>query len=164
MFPSPQLFDILKKDGSSNCGQTNQLTIDDEFAPAPAPAPAPDHEATSSLPVPLIEFRDVSFFYPQNPNRWVLRHFNLRLFHGTTTALLGASGCGKTTVLELLLRLGVTALGCFSRNVYASMRFDSDPTICSHGLGFTNLKLVLSSLRDETCATWKPKTYVPGLR
>lgn len=51
-----------------------------------------------------VTFENVSFSYPGRPSK-VLNGFNLGLRSGTVTALVGASGCGKSTVASLLLRL-----------------------------------------------------------
>jgi ABC-type multidrug transport system fused ATPase/permease subunit len=48
-----------------------------------------------------IEFRSVSFAYQHAEN--VLDDFNLRIEKGKTTALVGLSGCGKSTVTKLIL-------------------------------------------------------------
>jgi ATP-binding cassette subfamily B protein AbcA/BmrA len=50
-----------------------------------------------------LEFREVSFAYPAHESR-VLHGVNLVFKPGTTTALVGASGNGKTTVLSLIER------------------------------------------------------------
>lgn len=51
-----------------------------------------------------IEFRGVAFRYgPSSPN--VLEKASFRIPAGKTTALVGASGAGKTTIVNLLLRL-----------------------------------------------------------
>ena len=55
-----------------------------------------------SLP---IEFSNVSFSYPSRPTQPVLRNFNLRIQPGELVALVGASGCGKSTVVGLMQRL-----------------------------------------------------------
>lgn len=58
-------------------------------------------------PVPVvgfndgIEFRDLSFDYDGNP---VLSHITFTLKKGETTALIGQSGAGKTTIADLLER------------------------------------------------------------
>ena len=49
-----------------------------------------------------IEFQDVTFSY--EPDKPVLEHFSLTLQKGKVIALVGASGSGKTTVTNLLLR------------------------------------------------------------
>jgi ABC-type multidrug transport system fused ATPase/permease subunit len=51
-----------------------------------------------------IEFRNVSFVYPSRPDVPVLQDFSLRVPADTTTALVGSSGAGKSTVVSLLLR------------------------------------------------------------
>lgn len=48
-----------------------------------------------------IEFRDVSFRYA---DRWILRHINLTIEHGKTVALVGQSGGGKSTLVDLIPR------------------------------------------------------------
>lgn len=50
-----------------------------------------------------IEFRDVSFAYP-GTNRMVLEHINLTIHQGETVAVMGATGCGKTSLVNLIPR------------------------------------------------------------
>ena len=50
-----------------------------------------------------IDFDDVSFAY--DPDRPVLKHIDIHIEPGQTIALVGATGCGKTTILSLLMRL-----------------------------------------------------------
>ena len=51
-----------------------------------------------------IEFRDVHFRYPTRPEQPVLRGLNLTVKPGQYVALVGASGCGKSTTVALLER------------------------------------------------------------
>ncbi|KXZ54890.1 hypothetical protein GPECTOR_4g962 [Gonium pectorale] len=51
-----------------------------------------------------LELRDVHFAYPARPDTGVLQGLNLTLPHGRTTALVGLSGAGKSTVAALLSR------------------------------------------------------------
>ncbi|KAJ3073375.1 GTPase-activating protein, partial [Quaeritorhiza haematococci] len=51
-----------------------------------------------------IEFKHVSFSYPSRPHVPVLTDFNLKVEPGTTVALVGASGSGKSTIIQLLER------------------------------------------------------------
>ncbi|HEY4254563.1 MAG TPA: ABC transporter transmembrane domain-containing protein [Roseomonas sp.] len=72
-------------------------------APPAITAPA----APMILPSPVrgrIAFEDVTFRYPTRPAQPALDHFSLVLEPGETVALVGPSGAGKTTVLQLLLR------------------------------------------------------------
>ncbi|MCZ2733930.1 ABC transporter ATP-binding protein [Lacticaseibacillus rhamnosus] len=52
-----------------------------------------------------IEFRDVSFAYPETNHKTVLQHVNFKLDPGTTVAVVGENGSGKSTLVKLLLRL-----------------------------------------------------------
>ena len=51
----------------------------------------------------LIEFRDVSFAYPGS-NKNVLEHINLAIKPGETVAIMGSTGSGKTTLINLIPR------------------------------------------------------------
>ncbi len=50
-----------------------------------------------------IEFRDVSFAYPGS-DQMVLDHINLLIKSGETIAIMGATGCGKSTLVNLIPR------------------------------------------------------------
>lgn len=50
-----------------------------------------------------IEFRDVSFAYP-GAARPVLEHINLTIRQGETVAVMGGTGCGKTSLISLIPR------------------------------------------------------------
>ncbi|GAB1600864.1 multidrug resistance protein 1A-like [Argonauta hians] len=51
-----------------------------------------------------IEFNNVEFCYPNRPNVKVLQGLNLEIHQGETVALVGQSGCGKSTCMQLLER------------------------------------------------------------
>ena len=51
-----------------------------------------------------IELRDVSFAYPGSERR-VLEHVSLTIEPGETVAIMGATGCGKSTLVRLIPRL-----------------------------------------------------------
>ena len=50
-----------------------------------------------------IEFCDVSFKYPDS-DRYVLENFNLKIKAGTCVAIVGATGAGKSTLVNLVCR------------------------------------------------------------
>ncbi len=50
-----------------------------------------------------IEFKDVSFKYPDG-DEMVLEHFNLKVPQGTNVAIVGETGAGKSTLVNLVCR------------------------------------------------------------
>jgi ATP-binding cassette, subfamily B (MDR/TAP), member 1 len=51
-----------------------------------------------------IIFSNVTFAYPTRPDQLVCRDYNLAIQKGETVALVGQSGCGKSTIMNLLLK------------------------------------------------------------
>lgn len=51
-----------------------------------------------------IVFRNVWFRYPTRKSDWVLKGLNLKINKNETVALVGESGCGKSTIVSLILR------------------------------------------------------------
>ena len=74
------------------------------FALMDEPAEAPDASDATALTAPRgdVEFRHVAFGY--DPDRLVLRDVDLAVRPGMRIALVGETGCGKTTLINLLMR------------------------------------------------------------
>ncbi|XP_067457616.1 ATP-binding cassette, sub-family B (MDR/TAP), member 4 [Thunnus thynnus] len=51
-----------------------------------------------------IEFRNIHFNYPSRPDVKILNNMSLSVKSGQTIALVGSSGCGKSTTIQLLQR------------------------------------------------------------
>ncbi|KAM3615029.1 uncharacterized protein V6R79_022403 [Siganus canaliculatus] len=51
-----------------------------------------------------VRFKDVKFNYPSRPDVPILQGLNLSVKKGETLALVGSSGCGKSTTIQLLER------------------------------------------------------------
>lgn len=58
----------------------------------------------------VFDFRDVSFCYKNNGIK-VLNHFNLHVERGETIALVGESGAGKSTILNLVIGFNLAGEG-----------------------------------------------------
>jgi len=65
-------------------------------------------DQASNEPVSIegeIEFRQVSFAYPTQPERLVLKNLSFKIPKGCRFAIVGATGSGKSTLVNLLPRL-----------------------------------------------------------
>lgn len=74
-----------------------------EFEPSIVNHGLSDH-VYSDTSKPIIEFRNVGFRYPDS-ERNVLSNLSFKAVIGQTTAIIGGTGSGKSTVASLLLRL-----------------------------------------------------------
>jgi len=66
--------------------------------------PLSDDGKVPSVCEGVVEIRDVSFAYPARPDITVLKSLTLSAPAGKTTALVGASGSGKSTIIGLIER------------------------------------------------------------
>lgn len=51
-----------------------------------------------------MEFKNVSFSYPDGNGEQILKNINITINPGETFAILGATGCGKSTFINLIPR------------------------------------------------------------
>jgi ATP-binding cassette, subfamily B (MDR/TAP), member 1 len=51
-----------------------------------------------------IEFKDVWFRYPTRKTEWIFQGLNLTIQPNESIAIVGESGCGKSTFASLILR------------------------------------------------------------
>ena len=62
----------------------------------------PDNAAVLQAPKGSISMQNVCFSY--NPDQKLIQNFNLEVKPGQRVAIVGPTGCGKTTVINLLMR------------------------------------------------------------
>lgn len=90
---------FLPERQTSEAAETDEPAEQSEKIPAPAQAASRDADAASQMP--LLEAQDLSFSYRKGQG--VLQGLSFRIARGQHTAIVGASGAGKTTLAELLL-------------------------------------------------------------
>ncbi|VDM47301.1 unnamed protein product, partial [Toxocara canis] len=80
---------------------------------SPIDGTSPEGAKLSSV-IGVVEFKDVHFSYPTRPSHSILNGLSWRADPGDTIALVGHSGCGKSTSIGLITRL----YECTSGTVY----------------------------------------------
>jgi ATP-binding cassette subfamily B protein len=89
-----RIFDLVSRAVASAARITDVLTTDTGLTYENADAPSQDPYS--------IEFKDVSFSY--NDGEYVLKDITFRLRKGETLGIIGETGSGKSTLVNLLLR------------------------------------------------------------
>lgn len=90
-----RIFMIVSQGSASANRISRVLDSPDEFT-----AGAPDHKDTGSF----IDFEDVSFSYSGPGAVPQLKNISFSLKKGQTLGIIGPTGCGKSTLIQLLLR------------------------------------------------------------
>lgn len=63
-----------------------------------------DGKTLEGWAVAEVRFENIAFHYPSRPDVPVLNDFSIEVRPGETVALVGSSGCGKSTTVQLLQR------------------------------------------------------------
>lgn len=89
---------------------------------AELPGDSHEHRGNARInTVGEIAFEDVEFAYPSKPEHLVLKNLNLRLQPHITTAVVGGSGSGKSTIANLMLNLYPVARDVNDRYSYGKL-------------------------------------------
>jgi ATP-binding cassette subfamily B (MDR/TAP) protein 1 len=64
----------------------------------------PSNDNNNNVQLSMIRFRNVQFHYPARPDIEVFRDLNLSVHEGETLAIVGPSGQGKSTIIQLMER------------------------------------------------------------
>jgi len=88
---------------SASASSTAVADVDIEMGPLEKGLKAAQDSARVAGGV-LVQFKDVSFHYPSQPVERGLRGVSFVVQPGTTTAVVGPTGAGKTTIARLLMR------------------------------------------------------------
>ncbi len=101
------IYGPVKKLSRVNAGiQQTIASADSIFAMLDIHSEVRERPDAKSLPRlrETVEFRDVGFAYDDRPDRFVLRHVSFTVKSGQVIALVGLSGAGKTTLMNLIPR------------------------------------------------------------
>jgi ABC-type bacteriocin/lantibiotic exporter with double-glycine peptidase domain len=126
--------------------ENTSAPIVSESAPVPVVSVSTPVQAPGKLRG-YIEFKDVSFSYPGSPP--ALEHFNLSLRPGQRAALVGRSGCGKSTIIKLLQGLYAPGSGEITIDGMAPDRIGRETFITSIGCANQKLSFFTASIRDN---------------
>ena len=75
----------------------------------------PDESEKPELPRPVrgeVDFKHVRFSYPDSPDKIIIKDFSAHVAPGQKVAIVGPTGAGKTTMVNLLMRFYEIADGC----------------------------------------------------
>ena len=75
----------------------------------------PDEQAKPQLPRPIrgaVDFEHVRFSYPESPDKIIIKDFSAHVAPGQKVAIVGPTGAGKTTMVNLLMRFYELTDGC----------------------------------------------------
>ena len=104
---------------------------------------------TNTEKVPPVEFRNVSFVYASRRNYNVLHDLNLKIQKGESVGVIGASGCGKSTIVALLERFYDVNLGQILIEGTSLTSLDVRHNRSHIGLVSQDTMLFQGSLRDN---------------
>nr|MBF0220616.1 ABC transporter ATP-binding protein [Desulfobulbaceae bacterium] len=96
-----------------------------------------------------INFRDVNFSY--NNQEMVLKNFNLTIQQGDSVAIVGPTGSGKTTIINLLERLYDIDSGSITIDGVDLSTIDLNWLRNQIGLVMQDIFLIPGSFRDNIC-------------
>lgn len=95
-----------------------------------------------------IEFRDVSFSYP-GTGKPILQHVNLNISPGETIAIMGATGCGKSTLINLIPRFYDVTSGQILVDGVDVREYDQQALRSKISLALQNCELFSTSISEN---------------
>ena len=95
----------------------------------------------------VVEFSDVSFSY--TTERKLIENFNLKTFEGQHIAIVGPTGCGKTTLINLLMRFYDVNEGKISLDGEDIRSYTRGRLRASYGMVLQDTWLCSGTIRDN---------------
>lgn len=113
----------------------------------PIKQPSDSIRANFEKQLPAVEFQGVSFSYPEREE--VLHHLDFTMESGSLTAVVGRSGAGKSTILNLILRFYDATRGCIRINGVEIRQFDLESLWDQIAVVFQDSFLFYGTIRDN---------------
>jgi ATP-binding cassette, subfamily B, multidrug efflux pump len=96
---------------------------------------------------PEVEFKDVSFAYQED--HWILKNISFLVPAGSKTALVGATGSGKSSIVNLLVRFYDFQKGQVLINGHDLLAYPQEALRRSMGLALQDVYLFSGSIYDN---------------
>ena len=126
------------------------MDVAETLLTTPLPESKMDYGDSGSKDLSLA-FTDVCFRYPTRTEAPILQNFNLQVKRGEKIALVGASGCGKSTVLSLLERFYDLGSGSITLNGKPLSQLDIKTTRKELSLVAQDQVLYRGTVRENLC-------------
>jgi ATP-binding cassette subfamily B protein len=136
----------LLQSGVASAERVFELLDEDEERPDPEPVESVPESAS------LLEFRDVSFRYaPETP---IIEGLSLTARPGSTVAIVGPTGAGKTTLVNLIMRFydvdaGTISLGTTPEDAVDTRRMSRDDLRSRTGMVLQDTWLFAGTIREN---------------
>ncbi|MDE6014245.1 MAG: ABC transporter ATP-binding protein/permease [Acetatifactor sp.] len=114
-----------------------------------AQTPEPEGAKTLSDARGQVELENVYFQYV--PDRPLIQDFNLKVAHGRRVAIVGPTGCGKTTIINLLMRFYDVNEGCIKVDGTDIRDYTRGSLRTSYGMVLQETWLRAGTIRDNIC-------------
>lgn len=132
-----RIFVVFSKASASAARITEVLETEDDLQ---------EQEMEVSVTEAHIEFRNVSFAYTKEP---CISNINFTIKKGESLGIIGSTGSGKTTLINLLMRFYDVASGCIRIDGRDVRSFDKQELRRKFGVAFQNDVLFADSIYEN---------------
>lgn len=132
---------------------TNISAAERVFDILDTPADIHSLEGSTSLPeiTGRVRFQNVSFAYPDEPDRLVLENVSFDIRPGETIALVGPTGAGKTTIVNLISRFYDVTAGSVAVDEYDTRKVTLESLRRQMGVMTQDTFLFTGTIRENIC-------------
>ena len=118
-----------------------------ELIEEPSQTPDPDDAAVLTDAKGNIRAENVSFSYV--PDQHLIENFNIDIKQGQKTAIVGPTGCGKTTFINLLMRFYDVTGGTIYADGHDIRKLTRKSLRSSYGMVLQETRLISGTIRDN---------------